>query len=157
MKYIIIKGSRSSGKAATINAICKRLKPDAIRKLYFHDTGKVLMENISSSSDISEGTYIVTVQKKNILMVSDCPTEQRKRITSIMESVLHLNLTPHFAIVAMRGLEKLKDYATAREMENYGKCIYETKIWRIPSNQFSLTEEWNKRISYITAITLHNI
>lgn len=157
MKYIIIKGSKSAGKAETINAICKRLQPDAIRKLYFHETGKVFMEQVSLSTNISEGTYIVTVRKKNILMVSDSPTEQRKRITSIMESVLGMNFSPHFAIVAMRGLEKLSGFATAKELENFGKCIYETKIWRIPSNQFSLTEEWNKRISYITAITLHNI
>ncbi len=157
MKYIIIKGSKSSGKAETINAICRKLKPEAIRKLYFHETGKKFMEQLPSTANISEGTYIVTVKKKNILMVTNCPTEQKKRITHILDSVLKLNITPHIAIVAMRGLEKLKDFATAQELENYGKCIYETKIWRIPSNQFSLTDEWNKRISYITAITMHNI
>ena len=157
MKYIIIKGSKSSGKAETINAICRKLKPEAIRKLYFHDTGKIFMEQVPPSANICEGTYLVTVRKKNILMVANCPTEQRKRISQIMDSVLKLNITPHLAIVAMRGLEKLKDFATAKELENYGKCIYETKIWRIPSNQFSITDEWNKRISYITAITMHNI
>lgn len=115
------------------------------------------MEPLPPSANISEGTYLVTVKKKNILMVSNCPTEQRKRITHIMDSIMGLNIKPHLAIVAMRGLEKLKDYATSKELENYGRCIYETKIWRIPSHQYSLTEEWNKRVSYITAITLHNI
>ena len=74
-----------------------------------------------------------------------------------MESVKKLDVDPDFAIVAMRGLEKLKDFSTSKELEHYGKCIYETKIWRIPSHKFNLTEEWNKRVSYITAITLHNI
>jgi hypothetical protein len=157
MKYIIIKGARSSGKAETINEVCKRLKPEAIRKVYFSESGRVSLEQISPSAGISDGTYIVTVRRKNILMVSGAPTEQRKKITAIMESVLKLNLRPDFAIVAMRGLEKMKDFATSKELEQFGKCIYETKIWRIPSYTFQLTDEWNKRVSYITAITLHNI
>lgn len=74
-----------------------------------------------------------------------------------MESVLKLNQRPDFAIIAMRGLEKMKDFSTSKELESFGKCIYETKIWRIPSYTFQLTEEWNKRVSYITAITLHNL
>ena len=115
------------------------------------------MEQVPPSSNISDGNYILTVKNKNILIVAESPTAQRKKITSIMESVLTINITPHFAIIAMRGLEKLRDFSTAKEMQNFGKCIYETKIWRIPSNQFSLTEEWNKRVSYLTAITLHNL
>jgi hypothetical protein len=157
MKYIIIKGARSSGKAETINEVCKRLKPEAVKKLYFSESGKVSLENIMPSSGITDGTYIVTVRKKNILMVSGAPTEQKKKITNIMESVFKLNQKPDFAIIAMRGLEKMKDFATAKELEKFGKCIYETKIWRIPSYTFQLTEEWNKRVSYITAITLHNL
>ncbi len=90
-------------------------------------------------------------------MVSGAPTEQKKKITSIMESVHNLNQRPDFAIIAMRGLEKMKDFSTSKELEKFGKCIYETKIWRIPSYTFQLTEEWNKRVSYITAITLHNL
>ena len=157
MKYIIIKGARSSGKAETINAVCKRLKPEAIRKVHFTDAGNVSLESIAPAAGISDGTYIVTVRKKNILMVSGAPTEQKKKISSIMETVFNLNLRPDFAIVAMRGLEKLKDFSTAKELERFGKCIYETKIWRIPSYTYNLTEEWNKRVSYITAITLHNL
>ncbi|PZR23307.1 MAG: hypothetical protein DI539_03380 [Flavobacterium psychrophilum] len=157
MKYIIIKGARSSGKAETINAVCKKLKPEAIRKVYFSESGQVSLESIAPAAGISDGTYIVTVRKKNILMVSGAPTEQKKKITCIMESVFNLNLKPDFAIVAMRGLGKLKDFSTSKELEKFGKCIYETKIWRIPSYTFHLTDEWNKRISYITAITLHNL
>jgi hypothetical protein len=156
MKYIIIKGARSSGKAETINEVCKRLKPEKICKVHFSETGKVMLEKMNPAN-LEDGTYIITVRKKNILIVAESPTEQKKRITNILDSILHLNLKPDFAIVAMRGLEKLKDFATSKELEQYGKCIYETKIWRIPSHKFNLTEEWNKRVSYITAITLHNI
>lgn len=157
MKYIIIKGARFAGKAETISEVCKRLKPEAVRKIYIPENGKAFLEQVKETAPLSDSSYIITVRKKNILVVAGSPTEQRKRITSIMESVMKLNLKPDFAIVAMRGLEKLKDYATCKELEKFGKCIHETKIWRIPSNKYNLTEEWNKRVSYLTAITLHNI
>lgn len=107
--------------------------------------------------NLADGNYIITVRKKNILVVAGSPTKQRTKITTILESIRHLNLRPDFAIIAMRGLEKLKGFTTSQELENYGKCIYETKIWRIPSHKFNLTEEWNKRVNYIMAITLHNL
>lgn len=157
MKYILIKGARSAGKSHTISEVSRRLKPDVVRKVYYQESGRAFVEQITSNADLSEGTFIITVRNKNILMVAGSPTEQRRRITAIIQTVMNMNLKPDFAIIAMRGLEKLKDFATASEMEKFGKCIYETKIWRIPSNSFNLTAEWNKRISYLTAITLHNI
>ena len=157
MKYIIVKGGKSAGKAETINEVCRRLKPEQICKVYFTEAGKVHMQNLYSTADLSDGTYIITVRKKNILLVSGAPTQQRLSITTILESVNNHSMSPDFAIIAMRGLEKLKNFATAKELEKFGKCIYETKIWRIPSHKFNLTEEWNKRVSYLTAITLHNI
>ena len=157
MKYIIVKGAKSSGKAETITEVCHRLKPESIKKIYFSESGSVAVESLPPTVKIPVGTYVVTVRKKNILIVSGSPTEQKKRITSIFNSVVKLNLKPDFAIVAMCGLEKLKDFATARELQEFGKCIHETKIWRIPSYSFNLTEEWNRRVSYLTAITLHNL
>jgi len=157
MKYILIKGAKSSGKAETITEICHRLKPEAVKRVFFSESGNVAVENVQPASKINEGTYIVTVRKKNVLIVSGSPTEQKKRITSIVESVVKLNFKPDFAIVAMCGLEKLKDFSTSKELERFGKCIYETKIWRIPSYNYHSTEEWNKRVSYMTAITLHNL
>ncbi|PZR23306.1 MAG: hypothetical protein DI539_03375 [Flavobacterium psychrophilum] len=156
MKYIVIKGAKSAGKAATISEVCTRLKPDAVKRIYISESGSVATENVQSSK-VTEGNYVVTVRKKNILIVSASPTEQKKRITSIMESVSKLNIKPDFAIVSMCGLERLKDFSTHTELQNYGKCIYETKIWRIPSYTFNLTDEWNRRVSYLTAITLHNL
>jgi len=157
MKYIIVKGAKSAGKSETINEVCRRLKPESISKVYFTEAGKIHLQKLFSISDLSDGTYIITVRKKNILLVSGAPTQQRLSITTILESVNNLNMSPDFAIIAMRGLEKLKNFSTAKELERFGKCIYETKIWRIPSHKYNLTEEWNKRISYLTAITLHNI
>jgi len=157
MKYIIVKGARSSGKAETIHEVCRRLKPEVIRKVYFSESGKVSLEQVANVSDSNDGTLVITVRQKNVLIVSGAPTQQRKSITDIIETVEKLDRKPDFAIVAMRGLEKLKDFATSKELEKFGKCIYETKIWRIPSNKYNLTEEWNKRVSYLTAITLHNI
>lgn len=157
MKYIVIKGAKSAGKAATISEVCTRLKPDSVKRIYISESGSVAEEKIEPPSKIPQGTFVVTVRKKNILIVSASPTEQKKRITTIMESVFKLNIKPDFAIVSVCGLEKMKDFSTFKELEKYGKCIYETKIWRIPSYTFNLTDEWNKRVSYLTAITLHNL
>ena len=157
MKYIVIKGANSAGKASTISEVCNRLKPEAVKRIYISESGSVAAENINPPSKIQQGTFVVTVRKKNILVISASPTEQKKRITSIIESVFKLNIKPDFAIVSVCGLERMKDFSTFKELENYGKCIYETKIWRIPSYYFNLTEEWNKRVSYLTAITLHNL
>ena len=157
MNYIIVKGSKSSGKSATVREVCKRLKPDAIRRVHLGDAGFATLEYVSTSSDLPDGTLVLTVRKKSILAVTIAPTEQRKTITSIMEAVNELGVAPDFAIIAMSGLEKVQGYSTTVEMQPYGNCIYETKIRRIPSYTFRDTEEWDKRVSYITAITLHNI
>ncbi|WP_162927025.1 hypothetical protein [Flavobacterium psychrotrophum] len=157
MKYILIKGNTSAGKASTVNEVCRRLKPEKICRLYFSENGKVSLHTVYSSGDLADGNYLVTIRSKRVLMVSNAPTQQRVKISTIIDSLLSISITVEFAIVAMSGSEKLKDFATAKELAKYGKCIYETKIWRIPSHKFNLTEEWNKRISYLTAITLHNI
>jgi hypothetical protein len=157
MKYIIVKGAKSAGKAETINEVCRRLKPEQISKVYFTEAGKMHVQKLYSTADLGDGTYIITVRKKSILLVSGAPTQQRMNITTIIESVSNSGQSPDFAIIAMRGLEKLQNFSTAKELERFGKCIYETKIWRIPSHKYNLTEEWNKRVSYLTAITLHNI
>jgi len=157
MRYAIIKGGKASGKATTINEVCRRLSPDRVLKVHHEEDGTAIAIPVDSLDELTDGTYIITVRKKNILIVPGAPTQQKKSITSILESVNNLDLTPEFALVAMSGHEKLKNYNTAEELENYGKCIHETKIWRIPAHNFINTEEWKKRISYLTAITLYNI
>ena len=155
MKYIIIKGSRSSGKAQTISAVCKRLKPEHIWKIHFSEGGRTDIQKVKP--EVAEGVYVLTVRKKKVLVVSGAPTEHGKPISSIIESVSQLELTIDFAIVAMRALEKLKGFSTAKELQNYGKCIYELKIWRIPSHHYQLTDEWDKRVSCLASIVLNHL
>lgn len=157
MKYIVIKGSQWAGKAETIREVCRRLKPSVVRRLHVTPNGRAAMTHVDPTNEIGGGNYIITVRNKHILIVTGSPTVQRTRITSIIESVHQLNCKPEFAIIAAREFERLKDFATTKELEKFGQCIYQTKIWRIPSIRFNLTEEWNKRVSYLTAITLHNI
>lgn len=154
MKYMLIKGAKSSGKSVTVKEICKRLKPNAIKKIYFDEEGKPLLE--PAAKDLLDGSnYILTVKNKKVLLVAKSPTEQKVRVTSILEAVQNLQIQPDFAIVSMCGLEKLKDFSTAKELESFGQCVYETKIWRIPAHHFSTTEEWNKRVTYLTSIAAH--
>jgi len=157
MRYVIVRGGKASGKATTINEVCRQLSPERVLKVNTDAMGNASAVPVNSLDELSDGTYIITVRKKNILIVSGSPTQQKQNITSIIESVKNLDLVPEFALVAMSGLEKLKNFNTAGELENYGKCVHETKIWRIPAHNFISSDEWKKRISYLTAITLHNI
>jgi Cdc6-like AAA superfamily ATPase len=156
MKYIIIKGSKSSGKSATVKDICKRLNPSSIKQLYIDETGMATLRPLAVT-EIGSDNYLLTIKKRTILVVAAAPTEQRKRITDILFAVQSLNIYPELGIIAMCGIEKLKDYATAKELEKFGECIHETRIWRIPSNQFHKTDEWDSRISQLTSLTLRNI
>ncbi|AWH85258.1 hypothetical protein HYN59_09060 [Flavobacterium album] len=156
MKYIIIKGSKSSGKSATVKDICKRLNPSSIKQLCIDDSAIATLRPIGIA-DLDKDNYLLTVKKRSILVVASAPTEQRKKISDIVFALHSLNIFPELAIIAMSGIEKLKDFATAKELEKFGECVHETKIWRIPSNQFHKTEEWDERISHLTTLTLKNI
>ncbi|KOS04644.1 hypothetical protein AM493_00255 [Flavobacterium akiainvivens] len=157
MRYVIVKGGKSSGKATTINEVCRRLAPEKVTKVIHDENGSTRLSPVSSLEDLTDGNYIIRVKNKNILVVSGAPTQQKQSITTIIESVQKLEFEPEFALVAMSGLEKFKNFKTAEELQKFGKCIHETKIWRIPSHNFINTDEWKKRIAYLTAITLHNI
>jgi hypothetical protein len=156
MKYMIIKGSKGSGRSATTKDICKRLNPSSIKELFIDDTAIATLRPVSIQ-DLEKGNYILKVRKRCVLVVAGAPTEQRKKITAILLAVHSLNIYPKIAIIAMSGIEKLKDFATAKELEKFGECIYETKIRRIPSHQFHKTEEWDARISLLTSLTLQSI
>ncbi len=156
MKYIIIKGSKSSGKSATAKDICKRLNPSSIKEVCVDGTGIATLRPLGLA-DMEKGNYLLKVRKRCVLVVAGAPTGQRKKITSILQGVHSLNIYPELAIIVMCGIEKLKDFATAKELEKFGECIHEIKIWRIPSNQYYKTEEWETRISQLTTLTLKNI
>ncbi|MEL1243265.1 hypothetical protein AAEO56_03230 [Flavobacterium sp. DGU11] len=156
MKYIIIKGAKSSGKSATAKDICKRLNPSSIKQLCISEDSIATLRPIGIS-DMEKDNYLLKVRKRDILVVACAPTEQRKKVTAIVHAIHSLNIYPELAIIAMCGIEKLKDFATAKELELLGECVHETKIWRIPSNEFAKTEEWDARISHLTTLTLKNI
>ncbi|WP_294823371.1 hypothetical protein [uncultured Flavobacterium sp.] len=157
MKFILVKGSRWAGKTETIKEISKRLKPTAIRRIHISDTSPTLLTSIDPSIGISNGNYLLTVRDKCILVVTDSPTQQRTRITTIVEAAHKLNLKPSLALISINTIERLKNFDTSNELEKFGKCIHNVKIWRIPSIKYDLTEEWNKRVSYLLSIILHNL
>lgn len=154
MKYMLIKGAKSSGKSVTVKEICKRLKPNAIKKIHFDEDGNPILET-ATKDELDGSNYMLTVKNKKVLMVAKSPTEQKVRVTSILEAIHNLEMQPDFAIISVSGLEKLKDFATAKELESFGQCVYETKIWRIPAHEFSTTDEWNKRVAYLTSVASH--
>lgn len=157
VRYVIVKGGKSSGKATTINEVCRRLAPEKVTKVVLEENGNPRLSPVESMDELTDGNYIIKVRNKSILIVSGAPTQQKNSITSIIESVKNFDYNPDFALVAVSGLEKFKNFKTAQELQKFGKCIHETKIWRIPAHNFINSDEWKKRISYLTAIALHNI
>lgn len=156
MKYILIKGSKESGKYTTISEVCKRLRPESIRRLNCQPHGRGFLEKYFSD-EIVPGNYILGVRGQCILVIAGSPTEQKIQVTEIITTVQKLGVKPQVAIIAMRGRERLGNFATAHELSDLGKCIFETKIWRIPAINYKLSDEWNKRVMHLVNIVKINL
>lgn len=157
MNYIIVKGSKNAGKSKTINEVCRRLKPDRIQKLFFKPTEESFIEEVNPATQLLNETYIISLKNKNILVVAGSPTGQRRNITVLVEAIRQKGIPVHFAIIAIRSLEKLSNFSTVKELTVYGNCIYETKIRRIPAHNYSETEEWNRRIEHLVFLCQRNL
>lgn len=91
------------------------------------------------------------------MVVAGSPTEQRVNITTIVKAVQSTGVNPHLAIIAVRGRERLGNFATTSEVSAFGKCLHETKISRIPSVNYKNSDEWNKRITHLLNIVKLNL
>ena len=148
MKYIIIIGSSHSGKSTTINAICKELKPNKTFQLIPNWSNIVdsSFKVVDNSSKLENGTYLVEVNDKLILVVAGSPTEQSIGISILFEICIKLNIRIDFAIVAMRSFEKKGGYDTRNELKKLGELVFETKIYKINQDDFESTIDWKSRI-----------
>jgi adenylate kinase family enzyme len=148
MKYIIIIGASQSGKSTTVNAICKGLGSTKISQLIPNWSSIVdsSFKVVDYSSKLENGTYLIEVNGKLILVVAGSPTEQSIRISILFEICFKLNIRIDFAIVAMRSFEKKEGYDTRNELKKLGELVFETKIYRINQDDFESTIEWKSRI-----------
>src|ERR1700757_2128780 len=102
MKYILIIGTTNAGKSTTIDAVCKKLNPTSVQHLKSDKT----FEKVAIDVDILNGTYLIEVNGKIILVSAGAPTEQNIRITVLIEICIKLKIKIDFALVAMRTVER---------------------------------------------------
>lgn len=153
MKYLLIVGTQSAGKSNTINAVCTQLNPSKVMRLN-------LVEKICIDVDISEellnGTYIIEVAGKLILVVAGTPTEQETQITVIIQICVELTLKIDLAIVAMRTFERKPGFSTRAELEKLGVSISEEWIENL-GEHYKETDIWKERINRITKLIKENL
>lgn len=106
-------------------------------------------EKVANTVLILNGTHIIEVNGKVILVVAGTPTEQTITIKIIIEICLKIKVKIDFAIVSLRTSERMNGYNTRDELAKFGQCILEERIWKIESEDFKETAEWKKRIEKI--------
>ena len=148
MEYILIVGASHAGKSSTVNEVCKRLNPEKVLQLRGDDSNK-RFEEVDDNLPIKNGTYLILVKGKSILIVAGSPTEQCITITVIIEICIRLKIKIDFIFVVMRLFEKKEGYDTPNELKKIGNCIYQETIYRIQSDKYKETKEWQGRIEKI--------
>lgn len=145
MKYIIITGTKDAGKSTTVDAVCKKVNPTSISRL----TANRTFEKVDTTIDLLNGTYIIEISGKVILVVAGAPTEQNIQITILIEICIELNIKIDFALVSKRTYERSENFDTVNELKKFGECILEDRIYRIPKENFRQSEDWKSRIEKI--------
>jgi energy-coupling factor transporter ATP-binding protein EcfA2 len=152
MNYILIIGTKDAGKSTTIAAICEALKPTSVKSLDVQ-TG-ILTDD--SLENIFNNTFLINVSGKAVLIVAGAPTEQKFRITIIIEVFIKLKIKIDFALVAMRSSERLEGFDTVNELAKFGECILQERIWKIEEENFRQSKEWKNRINRYTDLIHQN-
>lgn len=148
MKYILIIGTTNAGKSTTINAVCKKLNPTSIQRLKSDKT----FEKVAIDVDILNGTYLVEINGKVILVSAGAPTEQNIKITILIEICIKLKIEINFALVAMRTVERREGFDTKKELKEFGECILEERIWQVSGDNFKSSKKWQNRIDKISGL-----
>ena len=148
MKYILIIGTTNAGKSTTINAVCKKLNPTSIQCLKSDKT----FEKVAIDVDVLNGTYLLGINGKIILVSAGAPTEQNIKITILIEICIKLKIEIDFALVAMRTVERREGFNTKKELKEFGECIFEERIWQVNGDNFESSKEWQNRIDKISGL-----
>lgn len=147
MKYIIVKGNNNSGRLATINEICRRLAPEKIVRVSIDESGKLSLYNVYDAGNMQDKTYIMHTRGKKVLVVGGIPTKQHIRISRVVSNVRAMGIDIDLAIVPVDIDEKLKSFSAGGEQQQKNAINF------MPSNKLNITDEWRKRIAYLTGIT----
>ncbi len=160
MKYILIVGKKDAGKSTTISNVCERLKPTKIQRLIIYENSihsGYRCEDVDQVDEIFNGTYILEVNGKVILIVVGSPTEQKRSITILIEITIKIKIRIDFALIAVRTSERLEGFNTWDELKKYGSLILDEWIEKIKDEKFNETDLWKSRIEKITSLVNSSI
>jgi hypothetical protein len=149
MKYVLVIGRKDDGKSSTMEDVCKQLAPTKVERLNIEKKSLEMCEN---SIPILNGSYVITVKGRTILVVAGAPTEQGFSITLIIKICIELNIEIYFALVSMRSYERAEGYDTKNELLKFGDCVLQERIWKIEGEKFRETKEWKCRIEKIISL-----
>jgi len=147
MYSIIIKGKKQSGKSTTIREVCRSLKPTKVRNLNFNQ--RRIEDADVPIGNISNGTYLLEVKGRIVLVIAGAPTEQQIRVTEIYEICVELQISISFIISAMRFFETKPTFHTIQEIEQISTLLHIFNINRIERKDFEESTELLNRISEI--------
>jgi hypothetical protein len=154
MKYILLRGASHAGKSTTMDAVCRRLNPSRMQRL---NVLAQTLEDIYAGDVVANGTFVLEVDGKIILVSAGSPTEQGFTITLLIEIVIRLKGKIDFALVSMRSYELKDGFDTISELELLGDCIQQVHINRLPDD-YEHSAEWQGRIaSILNILAVHGI
>jgi len=155
MYSIVVKGNQQSGKSTTIREVCRLLTPSKIRELKIKER-QIGVDEIPNDR-IFNGTYLLEVNGKSILVIAGAPTEQDKTVTQIVDICIELKIPIDFIISAMRSKEMKSSFDTIHELKKMSSLLQIFKIVKIDGEDFQASDEWNKRISDILKVVNENL
>ena len=145
MKYILVRGASHEGKSHTMDGVRKALNPSRIQRL---NTTTKTLEDFDMSKEMHNGSFVLEVNGKIILISAGSPTEQSIQITGLIELVILLKGEIDFAIVSMRSYEKKSGFDTPAELAAAGDCILDISIEQV-AGDYKNSVSWRSRINNI--------
>lgn len=159
MKSILIIGKANEGKSSTIKEVCKMLNPTKVYKL--NTTEKKL--EIAEVDNICNGTFIIEVNEKLILVVAGAPPEQGIFLRDLIEICIEINIKISFLLVSKRTSERKEGFNTKKDLNDFSELIYSERINRIllvnknDKDSYKQDLNWKNRINKIHELVLKNI
>jgi hypothetical protein len=141
MKYIIVKGASHEGKSTTIDAVCRMLNPDQVKRL---NTSKKELQPFDMSEPMHNGCFVLWVRGKIILVSAGATTEHKTRITVLVSILIELEITIDFAIIAMRSREQTEGFDTPEELKLLGQDLGTIYIDKIDGD-YENSQKWKDR------------
>lgn len=155
MKYIIVRGNTNSGRHTTIKEVCRRMNPDKVFRINIDGQNVLRMHRLYEVNDMQRQTYLLEARGKKVLVLAGPPTEQDMNVSRLISVIKREGIPIDLAIVAVNTYEKRKGFSTGKELQSLGSYVTDVKVNFIPSHRYATTDEWHKRVTYLSSVTNH--